>query len=78
MAGYNYLGFLTKQDAAAYDTAWSPGSAAPVAGIYCCTACGHEIGIAQGHTLPPQGHPQHPVSLGPIRWQLAPFAMHNQ
>ena len=46
------------------------GNVAPYAGIYRCVVCGEEIGIAQGHTLPPQNHHQHPAGPGRIEWQL--------
>nr|WP_313162263.1 VOC family protein [Kosakonia cowanii] len=36
---------------------------------YRCVNCGDEIGIAKGHTLPPQNHHQHQNGL-PIRWKL--------
>lgn len=55
----------------------SPGNAAPFAGIYRCTGCDHEIGIAHGHVLPAQGHPQHQPSQGPIRWRLLVYAVHK-
>ena len=77
MALYKHGQRLTQSQDAAFDAVHSPGIAAPFAGIYRCTACGHEIGIASGHTLPPQTHPQHPPSLGAIRWQLLVFAQHN-
>ncbi len=78
MALYKHGQSLTQSQDAAFDVVHSPGNAAPHAGIYKCTGCGHEIGIAAGHTLPPQGHPQHPTSLGSIRWKLLVFAQHNQ
>jgi hypothetical protein len=78
LALYKHGQSLTQSQDAAFDVVHSPGSTAPHAGIYKCTGCGHEIGIAAGHTLPPQGHPQHPTSLGPIRWKLLVFAQHNQ
>ena len=59
MAGYKYPQFLQKNEHAEFDTDYSPGSSAPNAGIYRCVGCGREIGIAQGHTLPPQGHHTH-------------------
>jgi len=62
---------------AAFDAIHTPGTAAPFAGIYRCVACGHEIGTAAGHELPPQNHAQHHTGLGPIRWKLLVFAQHN-
>ncbi|ELM0670173.1 protein L [Salmonella enterica subsp. enterica serovar Montevideo] len=59
----------------AFDTQHNPGVAAPYAGIYRCINCGHEIGIAEGHTLPPQ-HQNHPNTL-PIKWQMVVFAEHK-
>ena len=78
LALYKYGHSLTQSQDGAFDAVHSPGIAAPNAGIYKCTGCGHEIGIASGHTLPPQSHPQHPASLGPIRWKLLVYAQHNQ
>lgn len=60
---------------AAFDVTHKPGKLAPDAGIYRCINCGHEIGIAQGHELPPQNHGQHPAGK-PIIWQLLVFAQH--
>lgn len=77
MAHYKYEKFVTKVDSAAYDTLSDPGVKAPNAGIYRCNACGHEIGIALGHVLPPQGHHKHPIGIGPIKWQLIVFAVHK-
>jgi len=74
MAQYKYSRFLQQNDHSAYDAKHEPGSNANDAGIYRCDACGDEIAIAKGHTLPPQNHHQHSPGLGPIRWQLAVFA----
>lgn len=60
----------------AFDAVHNPGINAPFAGIYRCTGCGHEIGIAQGHTLPPE-HPRHPARVA-IQWQLLVFAEHKK
>lgn len=60
---------------AAFDETHSPGTAAPNAGIYRCTACGDEIGIAKDHTLPPQNHRQHAAGIGKIEWQLVAYAV---
>src|SRR6266498_3857635 len=59
MALYKYSQFLTQSTDSAFDATHSPGVAAPHAGIYRCNACGYEIGIAEGHTLPPQSHHKH-------------------
>jgi hypothetical protein len=77
MAQYKYDKFLNQSNNAAYDTIHEPGASAPDAGIYRCVVCGHEIGIAKGHTLPPQNHHQHAAGLGKIRWQLIVFAQHK-
>lgn len=53
-----------------FDETYPPGSIAPYPGIYRCTACGDEIAIAKGHTLPPQNHRQHSPELGNTAWQL--------
>ncbi len=46
-----------------------PGAKAPRAGIYRCKECPVEIGIADGHALPPTDHHTH-ESGDPIRWNL--------
>lgn len=76
MAFYKYAQFLTTNQHGNFDILRSPGDAAPDAGIYRCEACGHEVGIAKGHTLPPQGHHQHSQGIGPIRWRLIVAAIH--
>lgn len=78
MASYKDKSRLQQNDSAEFDKTHNPGTPAPFAGIYRCVACNHEIGIAEGHTLPSQGHAQHPSSLPPIRWQLLVYAMHNK
>lgn len=70
MALYKFGEHLTKSDDKAFDGRHSPGTAATYPGIYRCTACGDEIAIAGGHTLPPQNHRQHSPSSGAIQWQL--------
>ncbi len=77
MAWYKYEKFLSKSAGDAYDKIYEPGIAAPFAGIYRCMGCGHEIGIARGHTLPPQNHHQHTTAQGRIRWQLIVYADHE-
>lgn len=74
MAQYKYGQFLTQSSNSAYDAKYSPGVAAPNAGIYRCVACGDEIAIAKGHTLPPQNHHQHRQGVGKIEWQLLVYA----
>lgn len=76
MASFKYDQFVSKIDHAAFDLLHNPGIAAPDAGIYRCDGCGHEIGIAKGHILPPQIHAQHPANK-PIQWRLAVFAIHK-
>ena len=75
MAMYKYDVFLTASQHEAFDTLHSPGATAPNAGVYRCHACGDEIGIAKGHTLPPQNHHQHSAGLGRIQWRLTVFAV---
>ncbi len=70
MALYKYGNQLQQSQHGNFDLAQSPGSVATDAGIYRCTGCGDEIGIAKGHTLPPQNHRQHNAFAGPIKWQL--------
>jgi len=69
MALYKDGSHLTQSTDAAFDKTFSPGEAAPYAGIYRCTNCGDEISIAGGHTLPPQNHAQHTTNL-PIKWKM--------
>lgn len=65
-----------------FDYNYDVGTRAPKAGIYRCTGCGHEIAIAKGHILPPDGQHDHPVHnrlLGtyrPYQWQLVAQAKH--
>jgi hypothetical protein len=74
VAQYKYGQYLHQSDHEAYDTLYSPGDMAPNAGIYRCVVCGDEIGIAKGHTLPPQNHHQHDPGQGKIQWKLLVFA----
>lgn len=77
MALYQFGQYLKQFNDTAFSSNLSPGTPAPFAGIYRCANCGHEIGIAEGHTLPPQIHPQHPQGL-PILWCLLVFAEHHK
>lgn len=63
---YKYDVFLEKSASDAFDKLFEPSNPAPWAGIYKCHACGHEIGIAAGHTLPSQNHHQHAPGLGSV------------
>ncbi|MFM0527379.1 MULTISPECIES: protein L [Paraburkholderia] len=78
MALYQNSGVVMKVDDEAFARTYKPGEGALYAGIYRCTKCGHEIGIAEGHILPSQSHGQHPPMLGSIVWQLVVYAQHNQ
>ncbi|MFC3651296.1 hypothetical protein ACFONN_07060 [Dyella humi] len=78
MALYKNANYVEKNDDKAFDATHEPGVQAPYAGIYKCITCGSEIGIAQGHVLPPQGHHPHAAGLGPIKWQLAVYAQHKK
>jgi hypothetical protein len=70
MALYKYGQFIGTSSDEAFDKILQPSTAATWPGIYRCEGCGHEIAIAQGHTLPPQNHHQHTSSQGSIRWRL--------
>lgn len=70
MALYKNGNFLKQSHHANFDKTYSPGDTTPDPGIYRCVTCGDEIGIAKGHTLPPQNHHQHRAGLGSIKWQL--------
>ena len=61
-----------------FDIVYKPGDSAPYAGIYRCVVCGHEIGIAHGHTLPTEGHSAHPEAGAQISWKLLVFAQHKR
>jgi hypothetical protein len=77
MALYKEGKYLVQSTDATFDTEHGPGVAAPLAGIYRCMGCHREIGIAHGHTLPPQGHHTHSSAQGAIRWRLIVYADHN-
>jgi hypothetical protein len=70
MALYKDGSFLTKTSQDVFDAIHTAGEKAPYPGIYRCPGCGHEIGIAAGHTLPSQNHHQHTLAQGKVRWQL--------
>jgi hypothetical protein len=70
MALYKYGDYLKHLDHKGFDETFNPGEEAMNAGIYRCTVCSDEIGIAKGHKLPPQNHHQHSANLGSIRWKL--------
>jgi hypothetical protein len=70
VALYKYEQFIEKSSDGAFDKLIEPSNAAPWPGIYRCHSYGHEIGIAQGHNLPPQNHHQHVPGLGCIQWRL--------
>lgn len=74
MAQYKHGQYLTRSDSSAFDIKHAPGASAPNPGVYRCAGCGHEIGIAKGHNLPPQNHHQHTLSTVKIEWQLLVFA----
>ena len=77
MALYKYGQHLTKSEDGAFDAKHAPGVAASHAGVYICAGCGHEIGIAEGHKLPPQDHHQH-ANATKIEWQLLVYAQHQK
>jgi hypothetical protein len=70
MAWYKDAKALTPNQSVNFDKLRSPGEETPDAGVYRCAVCSDEIGIAKGHTLPPQNHHQHAAGLGPIKWQM--------
>jgi hypothetical protein len=70
MALYKHGQYLQVSTSSAFDVSQSPGEKAANPGVYRCVACGHEIGIAKDHTLPPQNHHQHKPGIGAISWQL--------
>ena len=78
MALYKYAQNLRQSNDDAFDKKFTPGSEAPYPGIYRCTACGDEIAIAGGHTLPPQNHRQHNPNSGKIEWQLLVYPVQQK
>lgn len=78
MAQYKHGQLLQQSSSSAYDERHAPGNIATNPGIYRCVACGDEIAIAKGHTLPPQNHHQHSPGVGKIEWQLLVFAQQRQ
>jgi hypothetical protein len=77
VATYKHGQYLQQNQHDIFDTDYSPGNAAPFAGIYRCMGCGREVGIAHGHVLPPQNHHEHTPQQGAIRWRLIAYADHN-
>jgi hypothetical protein len=77
MALYKDGKYLTQTNDASFDKDHAPGTTAAHAGIYRCMGCHREIGIASGHTLPPQSHHSHTAAQGHIRWWMIVYADHN-
>ena len=77
MAWLKYDRVVKRLNSDAFDTLFEPGIEAPYAGIYECAGCGREIGIAEGHRLPPQNHHQHQADEGKVRWLLIVYADHR-
>ena len=77
MAVYKYAEFLEVNDSEAFDRILKPGDYAPWAGIYRCTGCGSEIGLAGGHVLPAKNHHKHTRAQGRIRWRLVVSHLNN-
>ena len=75
MATYKYSNHLAQSKSDAFDAIHSPGVDAPFAGVYRCTGCGWEIGIAHGHKLPPASHHTHTAS---VKWKLLVYAQHKK
>jgi len=69
MALYHHGNELAYSGSPVFDQILEPGSTAPYGGIYKCTGCGHEIGIAKYHNLPPQNHHQHRDWSVRIQWR---------
>jgi hypothetical protein len=65
---------LNHSNATLFTTDYHPAAHAPYGGLYKCTGCGLEVGIAQHHRLPPQNHHQH-RNGSTIRWR--PAVVHN-
>ncbi|HYD12814.1 MAG TPA: hypothetical protein VEC11_08195 [Allosphingosinicella sp.] len=78
MATYKYGHYLAQVDHTAFDTVYTPGTAAPFSGIYRCMGCGSEVASNKGEPLPPQNSHQHSASEGAIRWKLIVYADHEK
>lgn len=76
MPTYKHNKFFAVSNSIAFDNLHNPGVKAPYAGIYRCYGCGHEIAIAEGHTLPPQ-HDRHHPQFQAVKWQLVAAANHH-
>ncbi|KWE26913.1 hypothetical protein [Burkholderia territorii] len=78
MALYRIGGYFTCGSGRAFRENLPPGSEAIVAGIYRCTICGDEIGIAKAQALPSDDEHRHDLDppsdplldRGPTAWQL--------
>ncbi|WP_342705474.1 hypothetical protein OHZ10_18065 [Burkholderia arboris] len=78
MAQYRIGGYFTCGSGRAFSENLSPGSQVTVAGIYRCTVCGDEIGIAKSQALPSDEAHRHDLDPpsdpardpGPTAWQL--------
>jgi hypothetical protein len=77
VALYKYGNYLTQSGDGSFEIDHGPGATAPFAGIYRCMGCHQEIGIAQGHVLPPENHHTHTQQQGAIRWRMIVFANPN-
>jgi hypothetical protein len=75
MALYQQTSDLSYSNSPIFAQVFEPGTAAPFGGIYKCTGCGHEIGTAKYHSLPPQNHHQHTYPYRRILWQ--PVTLHS-
>jgi len=74
MAQYKYREHLIQSSSAAFDTRHAPGTTVANPGIYRCPACGDEIAVAKGKTLPSLDHHQHQPGQGKFEWQLLVYA----
>ena len=78
MALYRIGGYFTCGSGRAFSENLPPGSEVRVAGIYRCTVCGDEIGIAKSQRLPSEEAHRHDfdppsdlvIAPGPTAWQL--------
>jgi hypothetical protein len=78
MALYRIGGYFTCGSGRAFRENLPPGSEVRIAGIYRCTVCGDEIGIAKSQRLPSEEAHRHDfdppsdpvIAPGPTAWQL--------
>jgi len=75
MAKYKYAHHMCQSDVGAFDQTYKPGQIVFNSGIYRCKACGNEIALGKGQSIPTHHH-EH-IVLGPVTWNLLVFAQEH-